>query len=1597
MAIDFQEWKKKRGEDTQNTSSPSQYERWKAWKASGDKSSSFSVYEKKQKMLSGGLQPEDEAYNTWLDALSAYADRTAADYMSRENQYQSRSDLTRYNLDANAHMAQLLTGAEQSRNYYEQNRELYDEIYGAGTVDSILSQIAQGTKYLDDVKTTLKGEYDYWGQWDDESTYRLAVQAAEEQEQRAQAQAALISEDSEGYRSYGDNWARYVELSQRESLTKEEKAEAKAALRDMQSKYHVVYQSDVFYTDMPRDMEKVYINLQNKSNWGAGVTAGFMDAFGADWFMDKGYELLGKITGQDYTGEDSVQDQFAGIQAAHPGAYVGGNIAGNLAALLVGGELVNAGTSAISGFSKLAPVLQNAIRSGATFGLTGGYQAATNTVSKQEWDANEAEIQKQYAMQSKRYDPVDYSAWEQVGNVAAQTGISTLGGIAGSFAGSIVGDLGKSVLVKHGLQTPFSEALRQTLSGTAFAAGNTLSTYWLYPEESRPSKEKIAQDLAIAFLFSAVTSTISTMQTTKANKAFIDNAVAQMKRDYQSTLNGNMTAAEQIAALDDIIVYNETIRKAISQNYYAGQQSYIDEVLQAMDALDEQINIIKYGMSPGATSAGTNASSANVPATVGGNAPSVYQQPISPVQPSAGPLEPSAYPAVIAKALQLPPDSDAFRLATSIESGAMEATPESIAELQTAIDSAAPDLQQAAMEAAAMQESGLPVAEQEILDNVPDIDVAAVRRTLAERGIENGEIVDEEKFNNSPFTRQINELETNLSNSPAPAAETPRTDVATALQSIREAGEKNVPYESVLSSTADIVSSGAITEQQISDAYAEGLAVHNSKNGAEPAKGESVAMSPDDDYAKEIETKLNATNRYVDNNIIYRITGNDTDGYIAAVYQSDYEGGISNARAQLYTERGLPTRQAAVDALVGVAHNFAPKTGTVGNDYENDTEYIDKRAVLRYKSAEAYVLNEKLLAKAELTDFEKAWSDELSGALGRMPDYTKTTYRTLVFDHAGEEAYNSFINKLDTSMELGVPVIFDNFTSTTKTIDGYPIDGDKKVFLHVDGIHGKDLRAYLHGVDDAEGEVLFNKGTPFIPTRKYVEDGVVNYEISEVYENDIREKPVDIASGSKHKPVRGVQALSPRADGKSDADMQGVSERNTERHIQGESGPLQGELSGGQRDVGRESLKPHERLAQVLADKIISKGVEFNSALLFEQADKAYGGTMASGAYTVKDAYDALELAVNKTLLTLAKNYNGDTLTAVRAEKALQKLLDKLPTQTKRTEEQQSFQQFSTPPNIAYLAAWAANIAGSDVVLEPSAGIGGLAVFPKAWGATVVVNELSERRLAFLKSMGFDRVFNENAEQINNVLPDDVKPSVVIMNPPFSSTAGRTTTNKTENATRHIAQALARLNDGGRLVAILGRGMSDDSHTFSKWWDELRKKYDIRANISIDGSNYKKYGTTFDVQLVVIDKTGPQTGKTITGTYKNLTEIPSALEGVRNDRARIEQKSAIIESGKATERQGLSRTGNRSISNRGDTASAVEQSGEVVEYVGQQALNLLEQLQISRRYSPEQRYKFLTENADLEDQAEMKEPDLETMLDNLRSWFSLEPEFPELL
>src|SRR3546814_16550174 len=68
------------------------------------------------------------------------------------------------------------------------------------------------------------------------------------------------------------------------------------------------------------------------------------------------------------------------------------------------------------------------------------------------------------------------------------------------------------------------------------------------------------------------------------------------------------------------------------------------------------------------------------------------------------------------------------------------------------------------------------------------------------------------------------------------------------------------------------------------------------------------------------------------------------------------------------------------------------------------------------------------------------------------------------------------------------------------------------------------------------------------------------------------------------------------------------------------------------------------------------------------------------------------------------------------------------PTHTRRSETSQALQQFSTPAGLGVVAAIAAAIRPGDVVLEPSAGTGLLAVHAKNQGARLLLNELAEIR-----------------------------------------------------------------------------------------------------------------------------------------------------------------------------------------------------------------------------------------------------------------------------
>ena len=279
----------------------------------------------------------------------------------------------------------------------------------------------------------------------------------------------------------------------------------------------------------------------------------------------------------------------------------------------------------------------------------------------------------------------------------------------------------------------------------------------------------------------------------------------------------------------------------------------------------------------------------------------------------------------------------------------------------------------------------------------------------------------------------------------------------------------------------------------------------------------------------------------------------------------------------------------------------------------------------------------------------------------------------------------------------------------------------------------------------------------------------------------------------------------------------------------------------------------------------------------------AFGGSDADGAWDWKTAYDACEAA---TVLFLRKF--GPAIRARASSPAamlpmLSKIAGLLPTHTRRSEESQALQQFSTPIALGLAASAAAAITPADLVLEPSAGTGLLAILAELAGGSLVLNELAETRAGLLGHLfpGI-AVTRHDAAQIHDHLDAGVVPSVVLMNPPFSALAN-VDRRMADAALRHIASALARLAEGGRLVAITGANCAPDNPMWADAFVRLQERGRIVFSAAIDGSVYAKHGTTIDTRLTVIDRLPARRSERVSGVASVAPPMPRpCLAGSRN-------------------------------------------------------------------------------------------------------------------
>ncbi len=265
--------------------------------------------------------------------------------------------------------------------------------------------------------------------------------------------------------------------------------------------------------------------------------------------------------------------------------------------------------------------------------------------------------------------------------------------------------------------------------------------------------------------------------------------------------------------------------------------------------------------------------------------------------------------------------------------------------------------------------------------------------------------------------------------------------------------------------------------------------------------------------------------------------------------------------------------------------------------------------------------------------------------------------------------------------------------------------------------------------------------------------------------------------------------------------------------------------------------------------------------------------------------HEIAEAALN---LLIVRKFGRQLLSSDEPAKAcdevLRPLQERLPSQLWRSANQITYQQFSTPAPIAYLAAHLSGLASSDIVLEPSCGTGSLAVWAQAAGANVITNEIDPRRQQLAGLLGFDPT-GHDAEFIDDFLPGNISPNVVLMNPPFSSSGGRVERNRNTFGFRHVESALRRLSSGGKFAVILGNGGSPKSLSGKLFWDSLLPVIRIARSISLPGREYYRNGTTIGVTLIVGNKfsVNEPASDVHTDNHENFQSVQAAFDAIKSE------------------------------------------------------------------------------------------------------------------
>ena len=299
----------------------------------------------------------------------------------------------------------------------------------------------------------------------------------------------------------------------------------------------------------------------------------------------------------------------------------------------------------------------------------------------------------------------------------------------------------------------------------------------------------------------------------------------------------------------------------------------------------------------------------------------------------------------------------------------------------------------------------------------------------------------------------------------------------------------------------------------------------------------------------------------------------------------------------------------------------------------------------------------------------------------------------------------------------------------------------------------------------------------------------------------------------------------------------------------------------------------------------LEAGRSLDARTLREAMTSAFEASDQNGAWFWKDAYEASEAAtvlfVRKYGPAMLRKAGGPA----RYLSMLERLSALLPSHTRRSEESDEFQQFSTPLGLGFLMVHAAQLPQGALMLEPSAGTGLIAVHAEAAGAALALNELAEARHAMLSGLfSTVPVTRFNAEQIDDYLGAGATPATVVMNPPFSASPNIDRTMRDATA-RHIRSALRRLPPGGRLVALTHSSHDPAQSPIAELYRDPGCELGFAFTATVDGHIYARHGTSVDTRLTVIDRIARPEPLVPAGHARTLAELLGFIESTLPPRA----------------------------------------------------------------------------------------------------------------